>query len=207
MAPNRGTTKASSKGKVSSKASKPLSSASKVTKSKAKSKSKQPPAKEVKSKPNNAADQAKKNKKPEYSEEELGLMPLNMVTPVGVQKPKGKKKNKVFVDDQVRPIRSISSSLQLIRFVGEYDGNSEHGECRKGRADRVKAHASKATGGNPRGEAKGGRSEGRTKEVQIGMISQLSSGNIIDTNAITGRNQGRAARKEEEKEEATTDWQ
>ena len=77
---------------VSSKASKPLSSASKVTKSKAKSKSKQPPAKEVKSKPNNAADQAKKNKKPEYSEEELGLMPLNMVTPVGVQKPKGKKK-------------------------------------------------------------------------------------------------------------------
>lgn len=107
MAPNRGATKASSKGKTPSKGSKPLSSSSKVSKSKAKSKSKQPPAKEVKSKPN-SADQAKKNKKPEYSEEELGLMPLNMVTPVGVQKPKGKKKNKVFVDDQVRQIRSIS---------------------------------------------------------------------------------------------------
>lgn len=36
-----------------------------------------------------------------YTEKELGLPQLNMITPVGVQKPKGKKKGKVFVDDAV----------------------------------------------------------------------------------------------------------
>lgn len=43
----------------------------------------------------------KKKKKRTYTEEELGIPKLNMITPVGVQKPKGKKKGKVFVDDQV----------------------------------------------------------------------------------------------------------
>lgn len=37
-----------------------------------------------------------------YSEKDLGVPELNMITPVGVQKPRGKKKGKVFVDDQVR---------------------------------------------------------------------------------------------------------
>lgn len=36
-----------------------------------------------------------------YSEKELGIPKLNMITPAGVQLPKGKKKGKVFVDDQV----------------------------------------------------------------------------------------------------------
>lgn len=44
----------------------------------------------------------KKKKKRTYTEEELGIPKLNMITPAGVQKPKGKKKGKVFVDDQVR---------------------------------------------------------------------------------------------------------
>lgn len=44
----------------------------------------------------------KKKKRKVYSEKELGIPELNMVTPVGVQKPKGKKKGKVFVDDRVR---------------------------------------------------------------------------------------------------------
>lgn len=37
-----------------------------------------------------------------YSEKELDIPALNMITPIGVEKPKGKKKGKVFVDDQVR---------------------------------------------------------------------------------------------------------
>ena len=36
-----------------------------------------------------------------YTEEELGIPKLNTITPVGVDMPKGKKKGKVFVDDQV----------------------------------------------------------------------------------------------------------
>ena len=36
-----------------------------------------------------------------YTDKELGIPKLNMITPVGVDLPKGKKKGKVFVDDQV----------------------------------------------------------------------------------------------------------
>lgn len=44
---------------------------------------------------------AKKGKKKTYTAEQLGIPTLNMITPVGVEKPKGKKKGKVFVDDRV----------------------------------------------------------------------------------------------------------
>jgi len=43
-----------------------------------------------------------KKKRRVYTEKELGIPKLNMITPVGVEKPKGKKKGKVFVDDRVR---------------------------------------------------------------------------------------------------------
>lgn len=43
----------------------------------------------------------KKKKRRVYTEKELGIPQLNMITPVGVEKPKGKKKGKVFVDDTV----------------------------------------------------------------------------------------------------------
>ncbi|KAI9853429.1 MAG: 60S ribosomal subunit assembly/export protein [Vezdaea acicularis] len=43
---------------------------------------------------------APKKKKRIYSDKELDVPKLNMITPVGVGKPKGKKKGKVFVDDQ-----------------------------------------------------------------------------------------------------------
>lgn len=43
----------------------------------------------------------KKKKRKVYTEKELGIPQLNMITPVGVEKPKGKKKGKVFVDDRV----------------------------------------------------------------------------------------------------------
>lgn len=49
-----------------------------------------------------AKELQKKRKKKVYSEKELDIPALNMVTPIGVEKPKGKKKGKVFVDDRVR---------------------------------------------------------------------------------------------------------
>lgn len=48
-----------------------------------------------------AADLLKRKKRKTYTEKELGIPQLNMITPVGVTKPKGKKKGKVFVDDKV----------------------------------------------------------------------------------------------------------
>ncbi|PKX95836.1 protein loc1 [Aspergillus novofumigatus IBT 16806] len=96
MAPNKPSVKGKSSSKGDSGKSKPLSSASKVSKKNAK----RPPPKEVKSKARTESSLLKKTKKREYTEEELGLPKLNMITPVGVVKPKGKKKGKVFVDDQ-----------------------------------------------------------------------------------------------------------
>jgi 60S ribosomal subunit assembly/export protein LOC1 len=57
----------------------------------------------------------KKRKKKVYSEKELGIPELNMVTPIGVEKPKGKKKGKVFVDDRVRkaPVHHPRQALCL----------------------------------------------------------------------------------------------
>ncbi|KKZ61286.1 hypothetical protein EMCG_04094 [[Emmonsia] crescens] len=108
MAPNRGSSskpssKPSNKSSSSSSSkskSKPLSSGSRVSKLKSKSSISRPPPKEVKAKPRTAPEHLKKKKKRVYTEKELDLPQLNMITPVGVTKPKGMKKGKVFVDDQ-----------------------------------------------------------------------------------------------------------
>lgn len=59
-----------------------------------------PPSQQLKEK--NRAALIKKPKKRTYTEAELGIPELNKITPIGVVKPKGKKKGKVFVDDKVR---------------------------------------------------------------------------------------------------------
>lgn len=43
-----------------------------------------------------------------YTEKELDIPQLNMITPVGVEKPKGKKKGKVFVDDRVCSLFAVA---------------------------------------------------------------------------------------------------
>ncbi|KAN0073484.1 60S ribosomal subunit assembly/export protein LOC1 [Elaphomyces granulatus] len=102
MAPNRGPSAKSSKKKSPKAKGKPstFTSASRVSKSSSKAKTKRPPAKEVKAKSRSAPEQLKKTKKRQYTEKELDLPTLNMITPVGVQKPRGKKKGKTFIDDQ-----------------------------------------------------------------------------------------------------------
>ncbi|KAI2623428.1 hypothetical protein GGS21DRAFT_341371 [Xylaria nigripes] len=52
-----------------------------------------------------------KKKKKVYTEKELGIPKLNMITPVGVTKPKGKKKGKVFVDDK----ESMGTILAIVQ--------------------------------------------------------------------------------------------
>ncbi|KAL8383168.1 hypothetical protein RB595_006770 [Gaeumannomyces hyphopodioides] len=84
-----------------------------------KSKSKKPsgskaPSQQVKGRPS-IADMMKKKKKRVYTEKELGIPKLNMITPVGVEKPKGKKKGKVFVDDT----ESINTILAMVQAEKE----------------------------------------------------------------------------------------
>ncbi|KAF8865961.1 hypothetical protein BDZ45DRAFT_711040 [Acephala macrosclerotiorum] len=86
-----------------------------VSKSK-KSKSKGPPPKSQKSAGNLAT---LKKKRRVYTEKELGIPALNMITPIGVEKPKGKKKGKVFVDDR-------ESMLTILAMVNaDKDGQIE----------------------------------------------------------------------------------
>lgn len=86
---------------------------SKLTAGKSKPKPRAPPPKQQKTK---APPPKPKKKRPVYTEKELGIPTLNMITPVGVQKPKGKKKGKIFVDDTVgEALRGLSYSL-----VSEY---------------------------------------------------------------------------------------
>jgi len=54
-----------------------------------------------------------------YTEKELGIQALNMITPVGVQKPKGGKKGKVFVDDR----ESMITILAMVQ--ADKDGQIE----------------------------------------------------------------------------------
>ncbi|UNI18859.1 60S ribosomal subunit assembly/export protein [Purpureocillium takamizusanense] len=82
-----------------------------------KPKSGPPQAQQLKEK--NRALLHKKPKKKTYTEAELGIPKLNMVTPVGVVKPKGKKKGKVFVDDT----ESMSTILAMVQ--AEKDGQIE----------------------------------------------------------------------------------
>lgn len=99
MAPTKGSSKGASDGgsKGGSKSS-TLGSASRVSKS---SKGvKRPPPKEVKNKARTEKENLQKKKKRVYTDAELDLPKLNSITPVGVVKPKGKKKGKIFVDDQ-----------------------------------------------------------------------------------------------------------
>ncbi|KAL4801377.1 hypothetical protein BDV18DRAFT_85644 [Aspergillus unguis] len=93
MAPTKGGAKPKTSSKGDSKNNKVLGS--KVSKKNVK----RPPPKEVKSKARTEQSQLKKTKKREYTEAELNLPKLNMITPVGVVNPKGKKKGKTFCDD------------------------------------------------------------------------------------------------------------
>ncbi len=102
MGPTR-TVKSSTKGIKSSKGSSKPGAAGATMKSRVSKKPKAPPPKQQKTK--SAAGPAKKKKRV-YTDKELGIPKLNMITPVGVDLPKGKKKGKVFVDDQVGPAMS-----------------------------------------------------------------------------------------------------
>ena len=102
MAPSKGPNVGGAngaKGGAKGGKSSSLSSASRVSKSK--DGPKRPPAKEQKNKPRTVQENLKKKKKRVYTEKELDLPELNQITPVGVIKPKGKKKGKTFVDDAV----------------------------------------------------------------------------------------------------------
>lgn len=69
----------------------------------------------------------KKKKGRVYTDKELGLPALNMITPAGVQKPKGKKKGKIFVDDR----ESMMTILAMVNAEKEGQIESKIMKARK----------------------------------------------------------------------------
>jgi len=115
MAPNRGSSKPTRGGKSgSSRSGMSGSSAGRkptgVSKSRISKKPSLPPPNQQKTKSTSTKQKSGTGKKKQrvYTEKELGLPKLNMITPVGVEAPRGKKRGKVFVDDPV----STTSSLE-----------------------------------------------------------------------------------------------
>ena len=103
MAPTRGGSKpARGSGTKTTKTS-TRKSASGASKGRVTKKVSLPPPKQQKTKPASSATKngAGKKKRKVYTDKELGLPKLNMITPVGVEPSKGKKRGKVFVDDAV----------------------------------------------------------------------------------------------------------
>ncbi|PTB68034.1 hypothetical protein BBK36DRAFT_1115209 [Trichoderma citrinoviride] len=127
MAPNKTRTiknkhagsKSGSTGGASGKGGPKRSSTDGVSKSKSKSNKPKGPVVSQQVKEKNRALLMKRPKKKTYTAEELGIPTLNMITPVGVEKPKGKKKGKVFVDDK----ESMTTILSLVQ--AEKEGHIE----------------------------------------------------------------------------------
>ena len=95
--PSKGASNPSKHSRAHSKTNTP--SKSRVSKNR-----KAPPPVQQKTKPSLGPAE----KKPKvYTEKELGIPKLNMITPAGVVARKGKKKGKVFVDDQVSNLDKV----------------------------------------------------------------------------------------------------
>ena len=161
MAPTKGSAKAASSGGPKGSKTPSLSSASRVSKS-SKKNVKRPPPQEVKSKARTAPENLQKKKKRVYTEAELDLPKLNSITPVGVVKPKGKKKGKTFVDDQVRHFAPQVFCARILIFlffcnIGGYVDNPCYRQCREGGSNRVEDDEGTPIGGDPGSQTEGNR--------------------------------------------------
>jgi len=83
----------------SKKGAKPSSSSSSKPRTKSSSKATKARSVPQQVKPKRPVSHPRKKQRV-YTEKELGIPKLNMITPAGIQKQRGKKKGKVFVDDR-----------------------------------------------------------------------------------------------------------
>lgn len=107
---------------------------------------------QVKTKRLSAKDALNKKKKRVYTAEELGVPQLNGIVPIGVEKPKGKKKGKVFVDD-------ADSMMTILKIVeADKKGQIESKILRERQLEEVR-------------EARRKEQEGRYEEKKAKLVS------------------------------------
>ena len=182
-----------SKGKAPAKGSKTsktkLSSTSGVRKPKPAGP--RPKSVQVKTKPGSqTANKPRKKKKRIYSDKELSLPTLNMITPAGVTKPQGKKKGKIFVDDK-------ESMLTILALVNaEKEGQIESKMIKARQLEEIREARRKEA--EVRHEKRGEKLE----EVKKGLRKKGRKGGKEDgeqVQPLTGKAKDRAKREEDAK--------
>ncbi|KAI5310431.1 60S ribosomal subunit assembly/export protein [Ascosphaera atra] len=182
MAPNRGPAKPSKGGAKDAKSKAPPAKDSKGGKHKG---GKRPPPKEQKNKARTQPELLKKKKQRVYTEKELNLPSLNMITPVGVTKPRGKKKGKVFVDDQ----ESMATILAMVN--AEKEGQIESKMLKARHLEEIR-------------EARRKEAEARKKEKDSKLENIKESLKKKNKGKTSGEGESGGKRKAEEKDEAST---
>lgn len=131
------------------------------------------PTTQIKTKPASAslpsAASSKKRKQRVYTDKELNLPTLNMITPAGVVKPtRGKKKGKVFVDDQ----ESMMTILALVN--AQKEGQIESKIMRERQLEEVREARRKEA--EKRKEGKREVLQGKMEEVRRKKKKGVSAG-------------------------------
>ncbi|KAL8802894.1 MAG: hypothetical protein Q9182_003510 [Xanthomendoza sp. 2 TL-2023] len=135
---------AASKTEATKGSKKSSSGSSGIKKSKPSKVQKLPAPKQQKTRP---AARPAKRKKRIYTERELGLPKLNTIRPVGVDLPKGKKKGKVFVDDQesMMTILAIVNANKEGQIESKMMKSRQLEEIRQARRKEVEARQEQRT--------------------------------------------------------------
>src|SRR5438270_3756415 len=178
----------------SSKPVKPRSGSkgSTATSSKPKSKpaGKRPPPKQVKTKPGTHNPvKPKKKKQRVYTDKELGLPALNMITPVGVQKPKGRKKGKIFVDDR----ESMMTILAMVN--AEKEGQIESKIMKARKMEEIREARRKEA------EARHEKKNEKLEEAKRSFKKKkpTKTGSADDSKQASGKNDQSAAKRSEKR--------
>ncbi|KEF61677.1 uncharacterized protein A1O9_03245 [Exophiala aquamarina CBS 119918] len=184
MAPKPPTSKTTSKVRSKNPMARKSATAGSSTQSKTKV---HRPTKQIKTKPAatslSASKRPSKKKQRVYTDKELQLPALNMITPAGVVKPaRGKKKGKVFIDDQESMMTilalvnaqkegQIESKIMRERQLEEVrearrkeaekrkDGKREMLEGKMAEVKRKRKTGSASASANERGSGSGSRSD------------------------------------------------
>jgi 60S ribosomal subunit assembly/export protein LOC1 len=130
----------------------------------------------------------KKKRQRVYTDKELGLPALNMITPAGVQKPKGKK-GKIFVDDR----ESMMTILAMVN--AEKEGQIESKIMKARKMEEIREARRKEA--EARHEKKNEKLEETKKSLKKKKPTKTSS--TDDSKQASGKNDQSAAKKSEKR--------
>ncbi|KAL8830236.1 MAG: hypothetical protein Q9191_001550 [Dirinaria sp. TL-2023a] len=141
-------------------------------------KPKAPPPVQQKTKPSTGII---KKKRKVYTDKELGIPKLNMITPAVPEQPRGKKKGKVFVDDQQESMMTILAIVNASK-----EGQIESKMMKSRQMEEIR-------------EARRKQLEARQEEKQAKLIHSLPDYNPLQANIAQEETKDSIRRKRKRK--------